>query len=60
MQWEDGSLEYIDALNNLHWDIVWQLLQAGGDVQAVTAQVRPAAMLCMCALLLSRRNKQAL
>ena len=52
-------LWYPEALDNLHLDIVWQLLQAGADVKAVAAQVRPAAMLCIYALLLaSRKRKQ--
>ena len=45
-------LWYQDALDNLHLDIVLQLLQVGADVQAVaTAQVRPRAMLCISASL---------
>ena len=43
-------LDYPEALDNLHPDIVLQMLQAGADVQAVTAQVRPAGMPCICAL----------
>ena len=50
---QDDPLEYTQALDNLHLDIILQLLQAGADVQAVTAQVRPAAMLCISALVLS-------
>ena len=53
LQLHDEMLGNEDALDNLHLDIVLQLLQAGADVQAVTAQVRPAAMLQICALLLS-------
>ena len=53
MQLKDDMLEYPEALDNLHLNIVLQLLQAGADVQAVTAQVRPAALLCISALLLS-------
>ena len=51
MQCDDDILDYEEALDNLHLDIVLQLLQAGGDVKAVTAQVRPAALLFICALL---------
>lgn len=51
MQCDDDMLDYEETLDNLHLDIVLQLMQAGADVQAVTAQVRPAALLCICALL---------
>ena len=56
MQSKDDMLKYSEALDNLHMDIVLQLLQAGADVKAVAAEVRPAAMPCICALLLSHRK----
>ena len=55
MQSKADMLKYSEALDNLHMDIVLQL-QAGADVKAVAAQVRPAAMLCISAVLLSRRK----
>lgn len=51
MQLQGDLLEYEEALDNLHLDIVMQLLKGGADVQAVTSQVRPDGMLCISALL---------
>ena len=53
MELQAEPLEYTQALDNLHLDIVLQLLQAGADVQAETAQVRHAAMLRISVLLLA-------
>ncbi len=51
MQLQDNMLEDSEALDTLH--NVLQLLQAGADMQTVPEQVRPAAVLCISALLLS-------
>lgn len=51
-------LEYEEAVDNLQLDVVLQLLTAGADVEAVTAQVRPAGMLWICAMLPSSHKKQ--
>ena len=56
MQLQEEMLGYGEALDNLHLDIVLQLLQAGADVQAITAQVKPAVMLCISAVSLSSHN----
>ena len=53
-------LWYEEALDNLHLHIVLQLLKGGADVKAVAAQVRPAALLCISALLPSGHNNQRL
>lgn len=57
MQLQEEMLGYEEALDNLHLDIVLQLLQAGADVEAVTAQVRPAAMICISAVSLSSHKR---
>ena len=53
-----GSIMWVH--DSRHSDIVVQLLQAGADVQAVSAQVRPAATLCICALFHQVTSKHGL